>query len=79
MQQSRSTLQSYKDISSIIGCENAKNIIIDNNETNLDISNKGFVMVINTTNPKVVDGNGISVGENVRKLSKLEAIDKTKK
>ncbi|GAA5630669.1 hypothetical protein Acal02_01277 [Acinetobacter calcoaceticus] len=72
-------VQNYKDISSIIGCENAKNIIIDNNETSLDINNKGFVTAINTTNPKVVDGNGISVGENVRKLSKLEAIDKTKK
>ena len=69
-------VQNYKDISIIIGCENEKNIIIDNNETNLDISGKDFVTVINTTNPKVVDGNEISVGENVRKLSKLEDIDK---
>ncbi|MEC6124960.1 MULTISPECIES: hypothetical protein [Acinetobacter] len=36
-------------------------IIIDNNETNLDVSNKGFVIAVNITNPKVIDENRISV------------------
>lgn len=72
-------VQNYKDISSIPGCENAKNIIIDNNETNLDVSNKGFVTAINTTNPKVIDENGISVGQDLKKLLELKSINKVNK
>ncbi|PKF34300.1 hypothetical protein CW311_07385 [Acinetobacter proteolyticus] len=72
-------VQNYKDISGVIGCENAKNIIIDNNETNLDVSSEGFITAINTTNPKVVDANGISIGADSRKLLELKSINKVKK
>lgn len=72
-------VQNYKDISSVIGCENAKNIIIDNNETNLVVSSEGFITAINITNPKVVDANAISIGEDSRKLLELKSINKVKK
>lgn len=72
-------VQNYKDISNVVGCENSKNIIIDNNETNLDVNNKGFITAINTTNPRVIDTNGISVGQDSKKLLELKSINKLKK
>lgn len=72
-------VQNYKDISNVVGCENSKNIIIDNNETNLDVNNKGFITAINTTNPRVIDANGISVGQDSKKLLELKSINKLKK
>lgn len=55
-------IQNYKDISDSKECENSKNIIFSNNMTNFDVNNNGILTEISTTNPNVVDANGIRVG-----------------
>lgn len=72
-------VQNYKDISNVKDCEKSKNLIINDNQTNVDVDKRGVVTAINTTNPNTIDVNGISVGENEKKLFKLKNITKTKK
>ncbi|MER8076056.1 hypothetical protein [Acinetobacter pittii] len=72
-------VQNYKDISNVKDCEKSKNLIINDNQTNVDVDKRGVVTAINTTNPNTIDVNGISVGENEKKLFKLKNVTKTKK
>ncbi|WP_396231794.1 hypothetical protein [Acinetobacter baumannii] len=72
-------VQNYKDISNVKDCEKSKNLIIKDNQTNIDVDERGMVTAINTTNPNAIDANGISVGENEKQLFKLKNITKTKK
>lgn len=72
-------MQNYKDISNVKDCEKSKNLIINDNQTNIDVDERGMVTAINTTNPNAIDANGISVGENEKQLFKLKNITKTKK
>lgn len=72
-------VQNYKDISNVKDCEKSKNLIINDNQTNIDVDERGMVTAINTTNPNAIDANGISVGENEKQLFKLKNITKTKK
>lgn len=72
-------VQNYRDISDIKECENAQNIIFDNNQTNIDVDKSGTITAINTTNPNVVDSNGIKIGQSEKNLLKLNSITKTKK
>ncbi|EPF6186444.1 hypothetical protein NYY74_09530 [Acinetobacter baumannii] len=72
-------VQNYKDISNVKDCEKSKNLIIKDNQTNIDVDERGMVTAINTTNPNAIDANGISVGENEKQLFKLKNIIKTKK
>lgn len=72
-------MQNYKDISNVKDCEKSKNLIINDNQTNVDVDKRGVVTAINTTNPNTIDVNGISVGENEKKLFKLKNVTKTKK
>ncbi|WP_252377834.1 hypothetical protein [Acinetobacter pittii] len=57
-------VQNYKDISNVKDCEKSKNLIINDNQTNVDVDKRGVVTAINTTNHNTIDVNGISVGEN---------------
>lgn len=72
-------VQNYKDISDVKECENAKNIIIDNNQTNIDVDESGIITAINTTNPNIVDSNGAKIGQSEKELLKLNSIIKKNK
>lgn len=73
------TIQNYRDISDLKECENAKNIIINNFLTNIDTDNNGVITSINTVNPKVIDANGVSVGQDEKVIKNLVPTAKSDK
>lgn len=72
-------IQNYKDINFSKECESSINIIVDDNQTNIDVNSSGIITAINTTNKNVTDGNGVQIGQNETYLLNLNPIAKEKK
>jgi hypothetical protein len=72
-------IQHYKDISDLKECKNSKNVIFSNNMSNFDVNNNGILTEISTTNPNVVDANGIRVGDSEKTLENLSKNTKPEK